>query len=83
MEPLDDQEKIYFAAHSAAYDFGEACAKFRDQNTYPDIQPLENVITSLMTELWDRCFSQGEIRQAFEAALQDMNRYAAGEERRP
>jgi len=35
-----------------------------------------------MTELWDRNFSQSEIRTAFEVAISDMPRYAAGEERR-
>ena len=35
-----------------------------------------------MTELWDRNFSQSEIQTAFEAAISDMPRYAAGEERR-
>jgi hypothetical protein len=41
------------------------------------------MINTLMTELWDRSFSQSEIRAAFEAALADMNRYAAGEEGGP
>ena len=36
----------------------------------------------LMTELWDRGFSQTEIREAFEAALVDLPRYAEGIERR-
>nr|WP_250814276.1 hypothetical protein [Neorhizobium tomejilense] len=40
------------------------------------------IINTLMTELWDRNFSQEEIRTAFQAALDDMPRYAAGEERR-
>jgi hypothetical protein len=31
---------------------------------------------------WDRNFSQGEIHAAFEKALGDMPRYAAGKERR-
>jgi hypothetical protein len=35
----------------------------------------------LMTELWDRNFSQTEIRAA-RSAIEDMPRYAAGEERR-
>jgi hypothetical protein len=35
-----------------------------------------------MTELWDRNFSQTEIRTAFEEAIIDMPRYTAGEERR-
>jgi hypothetical protein len=39
-------------------------------------------VNCLMTEFWDQFFSQTEIRIAFTAALADMNRYAAGEERR-
>jgi hypothetical protein len=35
-----------------------------------------------MTEFWDRGFSQTEIRNAFAAAMDDMNRYAGGQERR-
>jgi hypothetical protein len=35
-----------------------------------------------MTELWDHGFSQSEIRKSFLDALNDMNRYSAGEERR-
>ena len=34
-----------------------------------------------MTELWDKGFSQSEISRAFEGAIADMPRYAAGEER--
>jgi len=43
---------------------------------------LEWTMNCLMTELWDQFFSQTEIRNAFNEALDDMNRYAAGEERR-
>ena len=73
---------MWAEAIAAAYDFGEQCANFRDRNGYPDIVPLETITNHLMTELWDRGFSQIEIRAAFEKALLDMNRYAAGEERR-
>lgn len=37
-------------------------------------------MTHLITELWDHGFSQTEIREAFEAALAELPRYAAGEE---
>jgi hypothetical protein len=61
---LDEDEKVYFAVQAAACDFGEACAKFGDDNRYPDVVPLNNIIHTLMTELWDRSFSQTEIRLA-------------------
>lgn len=81
--PLSETEKVYFRAHKAAFDFGNECARFRDNYKEKDVVPLESIINTLMTELWDKCFSQSEIRFAFESALADMNRYAAGHERRP
>ena len=83
MDELDDGEKLWVEADKAAYNFGQACAKVRDANPSSENNALDAMINTLMTELWDRCFSQTEIRNAFEAALADMNRYAAGEERRP
>jgi SOS response regulatory protein OraA/RecX len=82
VEELDDSDKVYFAAQEAAFHFAAACAKFRDSNQHPNIVPLEDIINTLMTELWDRGFSQSEIRSAFQSALNDMDRYAAGAERR-
>ena len=49
-------------------------------NPWPDNPLLPQAINYLMTELWDRGFSQTHVRQAFEAAVKDMPRYAAGEE---
>jgi len=61
--------------------FASACAKLRDSNPY-DRPALNTVIVDLVAELWDRFFSQTEIRTAFESALSGLPRYAAGEERR-
>jgi hypothetical protein len=69
-------------ALNAATTFADECAELHRSNPYDAIVPLDNVINSLMTELWDRGFSQTEIRIAFESAIADMPRYAAGEERR-
>ena len=66
----------------AAYAFALRCAVLATQNPYRVAAPLERIINGLMTELWDRNFSQSEIRAAFEAAVNDMPRYAAGDERR-
>jgi hypothetical protein len=66
----------------AAYEFGLQCASLVARNPQPSAAPLDRTINCLMTELWDRNFSQSEIRTAFEAAISDMPRYAAGEERR-
>ena len=80
---LSADEVVWFGADDAAYAFGEECAKFRDENPYSDRNALNVIINTLMTELWDRGFSQTEIRTAFQDALGDMNRYAAGYEQRP
>lgn len=69
--------------YEATYVFGRQCAELAKSNPYGDrVDPLRNMINTLMTELWDNGFSQTEIRTAFEAAIRDMPRYAAGEERR-
>jgi hypothetical protein len=67
----------------AASVFGRQCADLTKSNPYGEkVAPLEDMINTLMTELWDNGFSQTEIRRAFENAIRDMPRYAAGEERR-
>lgn len=66
---------------SAAAEFGLRCRKLYEENPHGEV-PLESIINTLMTELWDNGFSQSEIRLAFERAVADMPRYAAGEERR-
>lgn len=67
---------------AAAYLFALRCADLVTQNPYNSAAPLNGIINSLMTELWDRNFSQTEIQTAFEEAIKDMPRYAAGEQRR-
>lgn len=68
--------------YDAAYEFGLRCANLVAWNPYKEAAPLDRLINTLMTELWDRNFSQGEIRAAFDRAVEDMPRYAAGAERR-
>jgi hypothetical protein len=66
----------------AAYEFALRCADLVTRNPHNLAAPLSGIVSSLMTELWDRNFSQSEIRDAFAEAIKDMPRYAAGEERR-
>jgi hypothetical protein len=66
----------------AAYWFALRCAELVTENPYKFAAPLNGIITDFMTELWDRNFSQTEIRAAFEEAIKNMPRYAAGAERR-
>lgn len=63
-----------------AQQFGSALHEFGTRNPWPDLPFLPRVMTHLITELWDHGFSQTEIREAFEAALAELPRYAAGEE---
>ncbi|HVX57576.1 MAG TPA: hypothetical protein VHA37_07645 [Candidatus Saccharimonadales bacterium] len=64
-----------------AYKFASRCKELRDSNPY-DRPALEQIMVDVMTELWDRGFSQSEIKAAFERALNELPKYAAGEERR-
>lgn len=66
---------------AAAAAFARQCRQLCSENPYAEA-PLEGFVNTLMTELWDNGSSQTEIRNAFEAALADLPRYAAGEERR-
>jgi hypothetical protein len=66
----------------AAWAFGKQCAELAESNPYNHPSPLNDLINTLMTELWDHNFSQTEIRSAFEEAIRDMPRYSAGLERR-
>jgi hypothetical protein len=65
----------------AATEFASRCAELYLQKPHAE-PPLIGIINTLMTELWDRNFSQTEIRNAFDAAMRDMPRYCAGEDRR-
>ena len=78
-----------FRCHSTVYEFALQCAKLRDENPYDlsslacDLSVLEYICTYLTTELWDRGFSQTEIRKAFEiAGGEALTHYGAGEDRR-
>jgi hypothetical protein len=66
----------------AAYEFALSCTDLALRTPIRHSAPLDFLINALMTELRDRNFSQSEIRTAFEWAIKDMPRYAAGEERR-
>jgi hypothetical protein len=66
----------------AVFTTAEVLAELHKTNPWPDNPLLPQAMIFLMTEMWDRGFSQTEIRQAFEAALDGMDRYAAGQETR-
>jgi hypothetical protein len=79
---LTDEERALSAAFGVAADFALRCRQLREMNVPVSRTALDLLINTLMTELWDQLFSQTDIRTAFTAALADLNRYAAGKERR-
>jgi hypothetical protein len=64
-----------------AADLAVKCRKLQEMNASISTTALEIVVNTLMTEFWDQGFSQTEIRNAFAATLDDMNRYAERERR--
>jgi hypothetical protein len=83
MSTFDAKDTWQMDSNMAIYQFAVAVRAFHDSNPWPQYPFLEQAMNTLMTELWDRCFSQTEIREAFQAAINDLPRYAAGEEVRP
>ena len=64
----------------AIYQLVSSLKELEQTNPWPEQPLLPQAMNYLMTELWDRGFSQTQIRQAFEDAVSDMPRYAAGDE---
>ena len=82
IDPNDAEDAWQSKSADSVWRFGQEIEALHRTNPWPDQPLLPQAINSLMTELWDVGFSQTEIREAFEAAVADMPRYAAGEERR-
>ena len=66
--------------NGATYELSVLAKELHDSDPHAEIPILDRAMSTLATELWDRCFSQTEIRTAFEQAIADLSRYAAGEE---
>ena len=81
-DDLTEEEQTLFGGYALAAQMAVVCARLRTSDTPAGSDPLGFVVNALVTEFWDQGFSQSDIRAAFNAALADMNRYAAGEERR-
>lgn len=83
IEPPDDltnEERVLFGAYGIAADLAAQCRQLREMEVSVGAIALEQVVNILMTAFWDQGFSQTDIRKAFTAALENMNRYAAGAE---
>ncbi len=66
----------------ATNQFAARCSELKKQNPYSETDTMKYIADALVTDLLDRFFSQTEIRSAFESALANLPKYAAGEERR-
>jgi hypothetical protein len=80
MADSDESDLWQMQHRKLVQDFAEAVSLMHESNPWPEFPLLPNAMDYLMTEFWDRCFSQTEIREAFELALRNLPRYAAGEE---
>lgn len=78
VDDLSEGDKWQFRCNEAAWVIAKECAELAKSNPFNLPSPLNRIINTLMTELWDRNFSQSEIRSAFEEAIKDMPRYTAG-----
>lgn len=79
---MTDEDRVLTKAYTVAAQLADACSELRSFDSPVGRHPARHLMNYLMTELWDHGFSQSEIRASFTDALNDMNRYAAGEERR-
>jgi hypothetical protein len=80
-DPFADDERALSDAYNVVADFAKRCRALHEMKGWASEDALGKIMNFLMTELWDQSFSQTEIREAFDASVADMNRYAAGEER--
>jgi hypothetical protein len=81
-DDLTNEERVLIGAYGIAADLAAQCRQLREMDVSVSATVLEQVANTLMTEFWDQGFSQTDIRRAFTAAFDDMNRYGAGKERR-
>ena len=82
-EPNSTDDHWQSESLRAVQQVAESLRELHQSNPWLELPLLPRAMNHLMTELWDRGFSQSEIRQAFNEAVRDMPRYAAGDEVRP
>ena len=63
--------------------FSDKLRELHITNPWPEQPLLPQAMIYLMTELWDGCFSQTEIREAYLEAISEMPQYTSGQEVRP
>jgi hypothetical protein len=79
----DARDEWQARLNEAVYRLSVFLRELHETNPWPEQAVLGQAINNLATELWDRCFSQTEIRAAFVEAAADLPRYAAGWDVRP
>jgi hypothetical protein len=82
MTDYDPEDRWQDEWMEVVYRFAQTLKDKHLSNPWPNIPVLPEAMKYLMTELWDRGFSQTEIRDAFDAAILDMPTYTAGQEKR-
>jgi len=78
-----ERDKWQTDLYEASYRYSMALKELHKTNPWPEHPVLANAIHTLATELWDRCFSAKEIMAAFQAAIDRLPRYTAGDDIRP
>ena len=81
--PSNSEDEWQSRYDAAVYAFGLALKDLHKSNPWPEYPLLAKAMIYLATELWDHCFSQTEIREALQAAIDELPHYAAGDEIRP
>lgn len=75
----NDEDRWNSRVSELAHDLARHSVDYSD---WPrSIARMNASMNTLMTELWDAGFSQGEIRSAYATAIDALPGYAAGEER--
>jgi hypothetical protein len=76
------EDLLLTKAFVAAATLADTCGALREFESEIGRNPVGHLVHYLSTEFWDHGFSQAEIRAAFEAALDELDRYAIGVEKR-
>jgi hypothetical protein len=80
MKSTDETDEWQSRWMNAVYEVASTLKDCEGANPWPERPLLPQAMNYLMTELWDRGFSQTEIKHAFDDAVADMPRYGAGDE---
>ncbi|OYU33662.1 hypothetical protein [Novosphingobium sp. PASSN1] len=83
MSEEDSDDKWQDAGLAAVQAFATELRALHQSNPWPNIPLMPQAMAYLMTELWDRGFTQTQIREGFEAALVELPKYTLGDEIRP